>query len=229
MSSLENMDIPKDCENYDWRVGPCAGMTWLEWAKMQIGEELIQDQHLDNPKEEHLDNPEAEHLDNPKEEHLDNYDNKFQLEEDELICPPTPRASHTSTKRTVFHSPKKVQSAGHSPMLITPEKKAVVSSAIPTPRCPSPPRKAKTRAERRAVDLDIEVTETEAMPNTSKAKERRAEYWALQDDLRIKRSKREKAIRNAEDCLTDGTYQFAPLFLGKNWDEDYYEMMVKSN
>ena len=52
----ENIDLSgislssKDYEEpYDWKVGPCAGMTWLQWAKEQIGEEWVEE---DLPNEE---------------------------------------------------------------------------------------------------------------------------------------------------------------------------------
>jgi hypothetical protein len=175
-------------EPYDWRVGPCFGLTWLEWAKDQIGEDWTEEVE-DNNNEEPLDNDNEEPLDNDNEEPLDN-DN--QVEEDELVCPPTPRASHNSVKRQLFSDSSKKVHFIYTPNCITPEK-VPKTTGVETPRCPDAPRKAKTRAERRApVEFDIEQEETDNF-NTPQKKERRTDYWVRQDTLRMNRARTMKS------------------------------------
>lgn len=60
-------------EAYDWRLGPCVGLTWLEWAKERIGEDWTEEVE-DNNSEEHLDNNEDIHYqcdDHPEVKQLD--------------------------------------------------------------------------------------------------------------------------------------------------------------
>ncbi len=161
-------------EPYDWRLGPCVGLTWLEWAKEQIGEDWTEEVEDNNNNEEPL-------------------DNDIQLEEeDELVCPPTPRASHNSVKRQLFSNSSKKVHFIYTPNCITPEKVSK-TTGIETPRCPDAPRKAKTRAERRApVEFNIEQEETDNF-NTPQKKERRTDYWVRQDTLRMNRARTMKS------------------------------------
>lgn len=177
-------------EPYDWRVGPCAGMTWHEWVIAQGLDFSADDNQHDEPE---WDNTQGE----------------------ELICPPTPRASQ-SVKRQLFKSPPKGQSIQHNHPITSCEapieKKAVQPFEVP--------QKVKTRAQRRAADNESD-DEIDNGSNsdfiTPKKKERRTAYWALQDDLRIKRAKRERAL-NSEDFTSGGTYQVEPVSFGEDWD-----------
>ena len=187
-------------EPYDWRVGPYAGMTWLQWAKEQIGDEWVEDVVEDNNQEQSgdawvedvVEDNNQEHLDENNKEHL-HENNDIQFEEDELICPPTPRPSHHSVKRQLCISPKRVHFGNPPINFNTPEKKDYTKSSILTPKCPEPPRKARTRAERRApIELDIERGETDNF-TTPQKKERRTDYWVRQDTLLMNRARTTKS------------------------------------
>lgn len=174
MTTIDYYSIDQDYEEpYDWRFGPCPGITWLEWAKEQIGEDWIE---------------EVDH--NHNEEPLDN-SNDIRLEEDELECPPTPRASHFSTKRQLFKD-----------LDLENKKSKAVTFDFSTPnssptkiKCPDAPKKAKTRAERRAIDPE---SDHEDNFETPKKKERRTDYWVHQDDLRMKRARTLKTVPNEQ-------------------------------
>ena len=84
-NQYDGTPIDQDYEEpYDWKVGPCAGMTWLEWCEAQLE---AMDVVID-----------------PTDDDAD------KQEETELVCPPTPRASASrSVKRQLFKSPPKNQ------------------------------------------------------------------------------------------------------------------------
>lgn len=194
-NGTENNDAE---ETYDWRVGPCAGMTWHEWVIAQ---------GLDIPTDDvQPDEPEWEN-------------NRGE----ELICPPTPRASQ-SVRRQLFKWPTKEP---------TTQRKSIASYEAPIEKKVDQsfevPQKIKTRAQRRAADNDSD-DEIDNDSNsdfiTPKKKERRTAHWAFQDDLRIKRAKRERAL-GSEDFTSGGAYAVEPVFLGSKWS-DFEDLLVST-
>jgi|LakMenEpi03Aug12_release.lakeMendotaPanAssembly.Ray.scaffolds.fasta_scaffold246881_2 hypothetical protein len=164
-NQYDGTPIDQDYEEpYDWKVGPCAGMTWLEWCEAQLE---AMDVVID-----------------PTDDDAD------KQEETELVCPPTPRASASrSVKRQLFKSPPKNQTQTqnlHHPTTLVEEISTIQKNTF------TPPKKAKTRAEKRAEDTsDIEDDNNQQQSDfvTPTKKERRTDYWAQQDDLKVKRAR----------------------------------------
>lgn len=101
----------------------------------------------------------------------------------EIDCPPTPKATSNSTiRRRLFVKKSKAPIAVSMTPTSTPVKVA----------CPDAPQKAKTRAQRRAIDDDSVVQETAF--ETPKKKERRTDYWVHRDTLRMNRAKAFKTV-----------------------------------
>ena len=204
--------ISQDAEEpFDWRVGPCAGLTWVEWARSQMGETCIEEAADDDDAESiHSDvDDDAESIHSDVDDDAD----------DDLICPPTPKASTSgyTIKRPIFNSPRRVR-FGSIGKLETTEK------TVHAQKRPDAPKKAKTRAERRAEDISEDEEDEPSNFSTPQKKERRTAYWALQDDLRIKRAKRERAFMS-EDFSHGGAYQFEPVYLGSGWG-DFEDLLV---
>ncbi len=102
----------------------------------------------------------------------------------EIDCPATPKAtSNPTTRRQLFVKKSKAPIAVSTTPTSTPVKVA----------CPDAPKKAKTRAQRRAIDDDSVVQETAAF-ETPKKKERRTDYWVHRDTLRRNRANAFKAV-----------------------------------
>jgi hypothetical protein len=184
-------------EQFDWRVGPCAGMTWAEWCDIQAemsGMPTLK-QLMENEADEDNEADEADDSD-----------------VEEIEVPQKPRTVLRSEKRVSFGTIAKDRSIHHNAIEIpiTPTK-----STERVVQCPCAPKKAKTRAERRAADPESDSCDSDFV--TPKKKERRTDYWAFQDDLRIKRAKRERALSNSEDFSSGGTYQFEPVSFGEGW------------
>ena len=174
--------ISQDAEEpFDWRVGPCAGLTWAEWAQSQIGETWIEEEMAPNDADDDAESIHSDADDDAESIHSD--------VDDDLICPSTPKASTSgyTIKRPIFNSPRRVR-FGSIGKLETPEK------TVQAPKWPDAPKKAKTRAERRAEDISEDEEDEPSNFSTPQKKERRTAYWALQDDLRIKRAKRQSAL-----------------------------------
>lgn len=115
---------------------------------------------------------------------VDNVCEKTDDENDqEIDCPATPKATST-TRRQLFVKKSKAPIAVSTTPTSTPVKVAA---------CPDAPKKAKTRAQRRAIDDDSVVQETAAF-ETPKKKERRTDYWVHRDTLRRNRAKAFKAV-----------------------------------
>ncbi len=104
----------------------------------------------------------------------------------EIDCPATPKATSNSTTRRqqLFVKKSKAPIAVSTTPISTPVKVAA---------CPNAPKKAKTRAQRRAIDDDSVVQETAAF-ETPKKKERRTDYWVHRDTLRRNRAKAFKSV-----------------------------------
>jgi hypothetical protein len=192
-------------EQFDWRVGPCAGMTWLQWCDAQAemsGEPTLQellDNEANEEKEANDDNEQRYNEANEEKEANDDNEQHYieanDDNEEEIECPPAPRAALRSVRRLSFGTFVKEKSIHHNSIEIpkTPE---------PAPRvvrCPDAPKKAKTRAEKRAADPESENSDTgDSDFVTPKKKERRSDYWMLQDDLKIKRARAFKHSANIE-------------------------------
>lgn len=176
---VENMH-QNDEAAYDWKIGPCADMTWQEWVAAQ-GD--IDSQSQNEITAEH---DEAEH------DEADDGNIEENKQDDEQVCPPTPRASASrSIRRQLFKSPIKDKSQ-RSAATIVEEIPQVAKTAYEIPK------KAKTRAEKRAEDTsDIEDDANSGNSDfvTPIKRERRTDYWAFQDDLRMKRSRAFKESR----------------------------------
>jgi len=216
-------------ENYDWRVGPCAGMTWSEWCDVQaeisgfptsqqLSEIEVKGDNAADQDEEEADQDEEEADQDEEEADQDEDDDQDEEEADqdedddqEIECPHAPRAALRSVRRLSFGTFVKEKSIHHNAIQIpkTPE------SAVRVAQCPDAPKKAKTRAEKRAADPESDTGDSDFV--TPKKKERRTAYWAFHDDLRIKQAKRERAL-NSEDFTSGGAYQCEPVSFGKGWN-----------
>jgi hypothetical protein len=116
--------------------------------------------------------------DDRKEENLDLDD----YVDEEFDCPATPKAtSNSTTRRQLFVKKSKAPIAVSN----TP-----TSTSVKVASCPDAPKKAKTRAQRRAIDDDSVVQETAF--ETPKKKERRTDYWVHRDTLRMNRIRKFK-------------------------------------
>ena len=196
-------------EQFDWRVGPCAGMTWFQWCDAQAemsGQPTLQELLDIEAKEANEDNE-----DNGEDEDEEAAEDNNGEDDEEIECPPAPRAALRSVRRLSFCTFVKEKSIHHNAIQIpkTPE------SAVRVAQCPDAPKKAKTRAEKRAADPESDTGDSDFV--TPKKKERRTAYWAFHDDLRIKRAKRERAL-NSEDFTSGGAYQCEPVSFGEGWD-----------
>jgi hypothetical protein len=162
-------------EPYDWRIGPCANMTWDEWAKNQL--EMM--------------GVEIPEFDEPNEDAYTQDDENDRGNEEELVCPPTPRASSIhSIKKQLFKPSFSNYTKSENHQIETPAKSSTAKV------CPDAPKKAKTRAERRALDtLPSEPEEENADFQTPVKKERRTDYWVHQDALRMKRARSLKSVQ----------------------------------
>ena len=174
-------DTEKD---FDWKVGPCADMTWQEWVAAQ-GD--IDTQNEITAEHDEADHDEAEH------DEADDGNIEENKQDDEQVCPPTPRASASrSIRRQLFKSPIKDKSQRSA---------ATIVEEIPQIEKPAYkiPKKAKTRAEKRAEDTsDIEDDGGNSGNSdfvTPIKRERRTDHWAFQDDLRLKRARAFKESR----------------------------------
>ena len=169
-------------DHFNWRDGPCAGMTWSEWADAQgeMGDEADTATPLEgNPSV-------AEHIDTADNDTADN-------DNDNDTAHPT---DHCSSP-TVTHSVRR-QLFGKSPKSTNSSKKVVIQNQIePTVATPEiknvAPQKRKTRAEKRAESESEE--ELDASSYTTPKKERRPDYWVRQNDLHIKRARALKQHR----------------------------------
>lgn len=99
--------------------------------------------------------------------------------------PPTPKVttSINTTRRQLLVKKSKAPIAVSTTPTSTPVK---------VEACHDAPKKAKTRAQRRAIDDDSIVQETAL--ETPKKKERRTDYWVQRDTLRMNRAKAFKAV-----------------------------------
>ncbi len=183
----DNTHIVQDQEeSYDWKIGPCAGMTWSEWAKSQL-ETGVQSQiqtENDNGDEDHGDEDHGDE-DHGDEDHGDeDHGDDDQGDEDHENECTTPRAPQSVRRKLTFGKflksqtiqvPKEVSQSE-----IKPEPAAIEHKA---------PKKPKTRAERRAEEPEIEDELESSDFLTPQKKQRRTDYWVNQDDLRVKRAR----------------------------------------
>ena len=170
----ENASIVQEQEeSYDWKIGPCAGMTWSEWAQTQMMESLEQTEN-DHGNDDHGNDDHGN----------DDHGNDDQCDEDHDNECTTPRAPQSVRRKLTFgkfaKSPTIQVRKDVSQSEIKPEPAAIEHKA---------PKKPKTRAERRAEEPEIEDELESSDFLTPQKKQRRTDYWVNQDDLRVKRAR----------------------------------------
>lgn len=173
-------------EEYDSRIGPCSGLSWGQWCDIQcsIADEMDEEQKK-VIAEEAIANLEKENF---------GENNTAKEAEDDFDCPPTPKASHSSIRRQLFKSHAGDQKKSPNLAFNTPTSTPVKIA------CPDAPKKAKTRAQRRAIDND---SVQENPFETPKKKERRTDYWVYQDSLRMNRARALKSFRKEQTVCSD--------------------------
>ena len=204
-------------EPYDWKIGPCAGMTWSEWLEIQgVDISPIDETPLETENDQGND-------DQSNEDH----DNDDHGDDDHGDDCKTPRATHSVRRQLKFVKSSAIQvrktdsqsEIKKQPIIeqhiavkkakTSAERRAeepeiedgLESSDFLTPQKKQPsiehnaPKKAKTRAERRAEEPEIEEDLESSDFITPQKKERRTDYWVNQDDLRLKRG---RAFKNQQ-------------------------------
>jgi len=172
-------------EPYDWRIGPCAGMTWSEWAEAQMVESF------DVKEKDHGDEDHGNE-DHGDEDHGDeDHDNEDHGDEDHGDDCKTPRATHSVRRQLTFgkfaKSPEVQVRNADSQSEIKPQQPIIEKHIVV--------KKAKTRAEKRAEEPEIEDELESSDFITPQKKQRRTDYWVNQDDLRMKRA---RAFKNQQ-------------------------------
>jgi hypothetical protein len=175
-------------EPYDWKIGPCAGMTWSEWVEIQgvdispIDEtplETENDQGNDDQSNEDHDNHDHGNEDQGNDDQGNDDHDKHDHGDD---CK-TPRATHSVRRQLTFG--KFVKSPAIQ-VRKTDSQSEIKQQPIIEHKAP---QKAKTRAEKRAEEPEIEDELESSDFLTPQKKQRRTDYWVNQDDLRMKRAR----------------------------------------
>jgi len=166
-----NTSIVEDQEeSYDWKIGPCSGMTWSEWVEAQMVESLEQTEN-DHVDDDHGDDNHGD----------DNHGDDCK----------TPRATHSVRRQLTFgkfaKSPEVQVRNADSQSEIKPQQPIIEKHIVV--------KKAKTRAEKRAEEPEIEDELESSDFITPQKKQRRTDYWVNQDDLRMKRA---RAFKNQQ-------------------------------
>ena len=164
-------------EPYDWKIGPCAGMTWSEWLEIQgVDISPIDETPLETDNDQGND-------DQSNEDHGDDdHDNDDHGDD----CK-TPRATHSVRRQLKFVKSPAIQ-VRKTDSQSEIKKQPIIEQHIAV-------KKTKTRAERRAEEPEIEDGLESSDFITPQKKERRTDYWVNQDDLRLKRG---RAFKNQQ-------------------------------